>query len=384
MLMKKFTLVLSLILFCLPTFAQDWQIFTDNFFDELNFAKEYHNEEIFTSKTIIPTEYRGIKMDAPDLGHQLMEKGFVFDVDTKSYFLKNSEPIHFISYWQSIEIEDGIMSFQSVFKSDAVDIGRSIIWFSISEQLGPEGEEPKILSKKGCSFTWLDQQGNGLLLIFFDNAASLCVIPSNKTKTTASSRVNNSLEYVDLGLSVKWAKCNVGASRPEEYGDYFAWGETNKKTTYYWNYKYSKGNVRTLTKYCNNSNYGHSGFSDYKTILELSDDAAQVNCGGSWRMPTATEWNELINNCIWIWKCKNGIYGFEVRSKCNNNFIFLPAAGDKYRDDLFLDNESGFYWSSSLNTDDPDHAKGVRLCSDGVSHCNHRRYTGLSIRPVCQ
>lgn len=383
--MKKFTLGLSLILFCLTTFAQDWQIFTDNFFDELNFAKEYHNEEIFTSKTIIPTEYRGIKMDAPDIGHQLMEKGFVFDVDTKSYFLKNSEPIHFISYWQSIEIEDGIMSFQSVFKSDAVDIGRSIIWFSISEQLGPEGEEPKILSKKGCSFTWLDQQGNGLLLLFFDNAASLYVIPSNKTKTTASSRVNNSHEYVDLGLSVKWATCNVGASRPEEYGDYFAWGETSPKSDYSWStLKYCSGytdeNVR-FSKYVTDYKYGSI---DNKTRLEYDDDVAHVKWGGSWRMPTVDEIEELINKCTWRLTTKNDKQGYLVTSTVNGKSIFLPLAGENSDTRLAGLGKNAHYWSSTLLSANPRASRCLYMGSDGKCFKTvDYRNCGLSIRPVC-
>ena len=116
-------------------------------------------------------------------------------------------------------------------------------------------------------------------------------------------------EYVDLGLSVKWATCNVGATTPEGYGDYFAWGETQPKTTYNWStYKYCNGSYYTLTKYCVDYSYGTV---DNKTTLELTDDAARVNWGGKWRMPTKAEYNELKNssNCTWTWTQKSGVRG---------------------------------------------------------------------------
>ena len=135
-------------------------------------------------------------------------------------------------------------------------------------------------------------------------------------------------EYVDLGLSVKWATCNVGASKPEEYGDYFAWGETQPKNTYDWStYKWCNGSYDTQTKYCTKSSYGTV---DNKTQLELSDDAARANWGGSWRMPTDAEMTELREQCTWTWTTQNGVYGYKVTSKKSgytNKSIFLPAAG---------------------------------------------------------
>ena len=103
-------------------------------------------------------------------------------------------------------------------------------------------------------------------------------------------------EYVDLGLSVKWATCNMGASSPEEYGDHYAWGETETESTYDWNtYKWCKGSKNTLTKYCTDSDYGTV---DNKTVLDPEDDVAQVKWGGNWRMPTDAEIEELRENCI--------------------------------------------------------------------------------------
>ena len=192
-------------------------------------------------------------------------------------------------------------------------------------------------------------------------------------------------EYVDLGLSVKWATCNVGATKPEEYGDYFAWGETEPKSTYNWStYKWCNGSYDTQTKYCTNSNYGTV---DNKTVLDLSDDAARANWGGSWRMPTKAEQDELRNNCTWTWTTQNGVYGYKVTSKKSgytNKSIFLPAAG--YRDDssLYYAGSSGYYRSSSLYTDDPYDAWGVSFDSDDVYRSSGSRGYGFSVRPVCQ
>ena len=196
--------------------------------------------------------------------------------------------------------------------------------------------------------------------------------------------VENGYAYVDLGLSVKWATCNVGANNPEDYGDYFAWGETTTKDTYSWStYKYCNGSSSTLTKYCNNSSYVNNGFTDNKTQLELSDDAARANWGGSWRMPTDTEKTELRTECTWTWTTQNGVDGRIVTSKTNGNSIFLPAAG--YRRDSSLNKAGtyGEYWSSSLDTDDSSYAWGVFFSSSGVRGYIGYRSDGLSVRPVC-
>ena len=187
---------------------------------------------------------------------------------------------------------------------------------------------------------------------------------------------------VDLGLpsGLKWAACNVGATTPEEYGNYYAWGETEPKTTYTWaTYKWCNGSNTTLTKYNTDSDYGTV---DDKTVLELADDAARANWGGQWRMPTDAEWTELRENCEWTWTTKNGVNGYEVKSKTNENAIFLPAAGYRYR--TLWDNADfeGYYWSSSLLTDYPVGAWYVRFFSDHVGSNSYYRYYGQSVRPV--
>ena len=191
-------------------------------------------------------------------------------------------------------------------------------------------------------------------------------------------------EYVDLGLSVKWATCNVGATKPEEYGDYFAWGETQPKSTYIWStYKWCNGSYDTQTKYNTNSRYGTV---DNKTQLELSDDAARANWGGSWRMPTDAELTELRENCTWAWTTQNGVYGYKVTSKKSgytNKSIFLPAAGFRLSSDLDSAGSRGYYWSSSLYTDYLHYACELRFTSDYVRRLDSDRYYGQSVRPVC-
>lgn len=198
-----------------------------------------------------------------------------------------------------------------------------------------------------------------------------------------SSGMENGHEWVDLGLSVKWATCNVGANSPEEYGDYFAWGEVEPKTTYRWStYKYGSS-YNQLTKYCYDSSYGKNGFTDTKTVLDPEDDAAIANWGGAWRMPTKAEQDELRNNCTWDWTTQNGVNGYKVTGP-NGNSIFLPAAGSMYGGTLYYAGSDGDYWSSSLYTDYPNFAYSVNFTSDYVNWYYIYRYYGQSVRPVCQ
>ena len=213
---------------------------------------------------------------------------------------------------------------------------------------------------------------------------NLCVPNLVDCEDTLDSSPNDYYGYVDLGLSVKWATRNVGASTPEEYGDYFAWGETKPKTTYDWStYKYYHGNSHSLTKYCINSYYGTI---DHKVQLEPEDDAARANWGGSWRMPTKAEQDELRENCTWTWTTQNGVKGYKVTSKKSgytNKSIFLPAAG--YRNDSSLDyaGSDGYYWSSWLNSDHSDSAWYVYFYSSYVYRHDYYRVYGFSVRPVC-
>ncbi len=192
---------------------------------------------------------------------------------------------------------------------------------------------------------------------------------------------------IDMGLSVKWANANLGATAPEGYGDYYAWGETETKENYSWStYKWCNGSYNTLIKYNTSNSYGTV---DNKTVLDLEDDVAHVKLGGSWRMPTSSEVDELIstrNNSSyqWEWKSLNGHNGWLVTYLVNNNSIFLPAAGSRSDADLYYVGSNGYYWSSSPYTDNPYNAWSVYFDADNVDRHNSNRDYGQSVRPVSE
>ncbi|MDE7378674.1 MAG: DUF1566 domain-containing protein [Paraprevotella sp.] len=194
--------------------------------------------------------------------------------------------------------------------------------------------------------------------------------------------VVNGHKAVDLGLSVKWATCNVGASSPEEYGGYYAWGETEEKNNYDWStYKYCNGSYDTQIKYCTKSS---KGTVDNKTVLEPEDDVAHVKWGGSWRMPTASEISELINNCSWRWIVQNGVNGCVVTSKSNGNSIFLPAAGGRWFEVVISSGSDGGYWSASLDEYGSYDAFYLFFGSDYRDLDYNVRSGGFSVRPVTE
>ena len=200
--------------------------------------------------------------------------------------------------------------------------------------------------------------------------------------------VESKMKAVDLGLSVKWAACNLGAEKPEEYGDYYAWGETETKANYDWStYKYANGDYNKLTKYCpsdRTSYWDDTGDPDNKTVLDPEDDVVHVKLGGNWRMPTIEEWTELLEKCTWTWTTQNGVTGRLVTAS-NGNSIFLPAAGIRERTDFYAFGSYGLYWSSSLNTEDrPDCARYVDFGSGFVVSYGSGRCYGKSVRPVSE
>jgi hypothetical protein len=194
----------------------------------------------------------------------------------------------------------------------------------------------------------------------------------------------NGHAYVDLGLpsGTLWATCNVGATTPEGYGDYFAWGETQPKDYYDWStYKYCNGDYYQLTKYCNDSGYGYNGFTDNLTVLQPSDDAATANWGSGWCMPTKAQWEELYQNTTNTWTTQIGVNG-RLFTASNGNTLFLPAAGCRWDDELGYVGSLGGYWSSSLRTDDPSYAWAFDFDSGGSGVYDYRRFGGLSVRAV--
>ena len=174
----------------------------------------------------------------------------------------------------------------------------------------------------------------------------------------------NGHEYVDLGLSVKWATCNVGANSPEEYGDYYAWGETKTKE------EYTESNCETWEE-------------DIGDIAGTDRDVAHVRWGSSWRMPTKKEFEELKDNCDWEWTTLDGVSGYRVTGK-NGNSIFLPAAGWRGGASLFSAGEYGTYWSSTPDGSDTQSAYYLYFDSGGHDWRRYGRDGGLSVRPVSE
>lgn len=198
------------------------------------------------------------------------------------------------------------------------------------------------------------------------------------------STPNVAHEYVDLGLpsGLLWATCNVGADNPEDYGDHFAWGETQPKDTYDWDtYQYCNGYYNTLTKYCNNSSFGYNGFIDNLTILLPEDDAATANWGSGWRMPTKEEWQELYQYTTHIWTTQNGVNG-RLFTGSNGNSLFLPAAGYRHESSLYNAGSDGYYSSSSLITGGPIGAWHFHFGSSYYNMSNGGRDYGQSVRAV--
>ena len=199
-------------------------------------------------------------------------------------------------------------------------------------------------------------------------------------------------EYVDLGLSVKWAKRNLGASKPSDYGDYYAWGETEPKEKYIWaTYKWmqtGQSGWTHITKYTVGDRqtkgiwYDSDGtfIGDGKTTLEAADDAATAKLGSPWRMPTSDEIRELLDNCTWTWTTQDGKNGYEVKGT-NGNSIFVPAAGYRPSSELNFAGSWGSFWSSSLSGDSGN-ALGLYFNSGAHDWGASYRNVGFSVRPV--
>lgn len=215
--------------------------------------------------------------------------------------------------------------------------------------------------------------------------------------------IANGYEYVDLGLkdsegrTIYWATCNVGADKPEDAGLYFAWGETVGYTSdnpdgrmFDWaNYKWVKSGCtswRNITKYTVADGYtlcdwysNDEFIGDNKTVLDLEDDAAHVNWGGDWRMPTKTEEYQLRDKCIWTWDSKKK--GYTVKGP-NDNTIFLPAAGYLYNLSLYAESQ-GYYWLSTLSRSSSSTAYSLIFSSGNYFYEEKSRSQGRSVRAVC-
>ena len=191
--------------------------------------------------------------------------------------------------------------------------------------------------------------------------------------------------WVDLGLpsGTLWAKCNLGATAPEEYGDYFAWGETTTKEVYNWStYRYCTAegdSLLTLTKYNTSEAYGTV---DSLTTLEAADDAATVILGGGARIPTSDEWKELRENTTLEWTTQNGVAG-RLLTGPNGNTLFLPAAGGYSDSVLYSTGVIGYYWTATLSVNRSESARIFYFREEEIRlNVRTGRFSGISVRPV--
>ena len=196
---------------------------------------------------------------------------------------------------------------------------------------------------------------------------SLSQCAQKQTKSQVTTGTHAAHECVDLGLSVKWATCNVGANTPEEYGNYYAWGETSTKSSY--NFDNCKTWDCSLSDIRGNSSY----------------DAARANWGGSWRLPTMAECDELAYNCTCLWTTQNGVAGMRFTSKRNGNSIFLPAAGWRIGPSMYGAGGHGYYWSSTPYESDTQSAYDLYFDSGGSALTDwYYRNGGHQVRPVLE
>ncbi len=221
-----------------------------------------------------------------------------------------------------------------------------------------------------------------LMMVF----AAGCNKPDEPNPGDDQGNELNGHEYVDLGLpsGTLWATCNIGADTVEEFGDYFAWGETELKELYDWkSYKYGRfiHERYELNKYCTDSAFGLNGFVDSLALLELDDDVARACWGGGWRMPTIEEWDEMFQNTSSVWTTQNGVNGW-LFTASNGNSLFLPAAGYYWNGDLNAA-DLGVYWSVTLNEEYPYRAWGFHFNSFQCHLCGSSdRNRGQTVRAV--
>ncbi len=205
---------------------------------------------------------------------------------------------------------------------------------------------------------------------------------NNANNGTENPTLQSTVVWVDLGLpsGLLWASCNVGATNPEGFGNYYAWGETRGKIVYNWEtYAYGSEHDQ-LTKYCSDSSYGYNGFTDTLTILQHRDDAAAYLGFGA-RTPTKKEWQELIDNTTSEWTVLNNVKGRRFTAS-NGNSIFLPAAGNRLESGSFYAGINGVYWSASLRTGYPDCAWLFCFNSGNQKVEGRYRDAGFSVRAV--
>ena len=220
-------------------------------------------------------------------------------------------------------------------------------------------------------FANADANGDGVINVNDISATATIILDGDSPSAYLKCPDDHHPHVIDLGLpsGTKWCCCNVGATTPEGYGGYYAWGETSEKSVY---------NSSSYAYYNSSTGYQNIG-SD---IAGSQYDVAHVRMGAPWRMPSIEQQQELIQNCTRTWTQQNGVNGILVTGK-NGGQIFLPAAGLRFDDGLYYAGWGGYYWSSSLFPDNDYGAYGLSFDSDYWNWCYDYRYKGRSVRAVC-
>lgn len=296
-----------------------------------------------------------------------------------------------ISAFCQVEIRQSVTGITLDKSSLSLEVGDG---YTLTATVSPENAYDKTLSWTSSNIDVATVNFNGEVSAIAGGSATITATTKDGSGKQASCSVSVCpAGAVDLGLSVYWATSNLNTSSlsatTQDYGDYYAWGETETKISYSWeSYKWGNGSKSTLTKYNTKGSYGtvdnKTSFKDY----DYEDDAARAVLGGNWRTPTDAEWTELRENCTWTWTDNyngTGVAGRIVtsnKSGYSEKSIFLPATG--YRDDADLNEagSDGYYWSSSLNAGLPSLAWGVGFNSDKVYGSKYFRFFGHSVRPV--
>ena len=270
----------------------------------------------------------------------------------------------------------------------------------------PDNASDKTVTWSSSDASIASVDANGKVTAIKDGSAIITAQAGGKSATCSVTVQSAPDGAVDLGILVKradgstyrlfWAECNIGADKPEEPGNFYAWGELTTKSSYNWTtyYRLSNGASNKLTKYCaTDTKYLWDGVGepDGKTVLEPVDDVAHVTLGGTWRMPTEAEMLALKSQCDWTWTTKGGVNGYEVKSRESSNSIFLPAAGF-WSGAMHLLEEKGYYWSSSRDTSPlssgsyyaSEFAMVLHIESDHVACYSLDRSDGLLVRAVSE
>ena len=334
----------------------------------------WHGRLLFYDATGLPVDGLGVWKATPDY---LLIMNYDTGIITRYSSTKPTIPVTGITLSQTmLTLQPGGTKRLTATLAPAYASNQELAWTSSDANVVTVDGSGNVsaVDYGRCTITCTAQDGSGV--------SATCMV-----------WVADAHEYVDLHLpsGTLWATCNIGADSPEDYGDYFAWGETSGyndgKTDFSWGtYLYCNGEENMFTKYCNSSSYGYNGFTDTLTELEPEDDAAYMNWGSDWRTPSRDQLSELISssNTTTQFTTQNGVYGRKITSNRNRKSIFLPAAGYHYTTSLNNTSTYGTYWSRTLYTSNPNCASALYI--SGGSNCSitnaNSRYYGRSVRPV--